>query len=201
MKMEEFQVLAHVSNGKEIIAYIETGEILPDLCLIDMQLPEDSGLEYAKWIKKNYPNTKVIMLTEMQSHPQLERGIIVGIDGYILKESSLDQFKYVLLLAMDDQFVVPKYFINKFSERLSELHKIEREDSLAFIEGKLQQKELSEKELKLIQYINRGWTNKLIAEELDITRGTVKNYISMLYKKMDISNRDQLRKLLEQKTS
>nr|WP_275580785.1 LuxR C-terminal-related transcriptional regulator [Aquibacillus albus] len=119
-----------------------------------------------------------------------------------MKESSLDQFKQLLRLIDDGQFIAPKFFVNHFSERLIGLQKLEKEGSIHTIRKRFQhQKDLHDRELRLIQCINRGWSNRMIAEELSISEGTVKNYISEMYKKLNISNRTELKQLLAKVTS
>ncbi len=79
--------------------------------------------------------------------------------------------------------------------------KIERESSLHFIKEHFQnRKDLNNREWQIIQLMKKGWTNRMIAEQLGISEGTVKNYLSIIYKKLEIKNRVELLQMLSDMT-
>lgn len=203
-EMDEFFVIASVNNGEEVIEFIDRKEVLPDLCLLDIQTHKMAGVIYTERLKALFPKMKVVLLTDLTGESFIEKALSIGIDGYVLKESSLDQFKQMLRLIIEGQFVAPQHLIQHFSERLLTLQGIEKDGSMYAIKELFKGEkdlDLNDRDYRLIQFVNKGWTNQMIANELSIKEGTVKNYISGMYKKLHIRSRRELIQIMMKMTS
>ncbi|WP_117168570.1 response regulator transcription factor [Paraliobacillus sediminis] len=203
-EMDEFLVIASVDNGEEAIEFINRKEVFPDLCLLDIQTQKMTGVIYAERLKDLFPKMKVVLLTDLAGESFIEKALSVGIDGYVLKESSLDQFKQMLRFIIEGQFIAPQHLIHHFSERLITLQGIEQDGSMFAIKELFKEEkdlDLNDRDYRLIQFVNKGWTNQMIANELSIKEGTVKNYISGMYKKLHIRSRRELMQILMKTTS
>ncbi|WP_208586910.1 response regulator [Gracilibacillus suaedae] len=199
--MEEFQVIGTLTNGQEVINFIKEKEVRPFLILLDIHMPVMNGLECAKKLKEMHPNIKVVLLSAFDDEESIETVLSVSADGYILKSSGLDEFKDTLRFIIDGKFVAPQTLVQHFSQRLDSLLKLERESSLQFIKEQFNKhKDLNNRELQIIQLIKKGWTNRMIADQLGISEGTVKNYLSLIYKKLKIKSRVELLQILSDMT-
>nr|WP_275580782.1 response regulator transcription factor [Aquibacillus albus] len=195
--MEAFKVIGAVSNGKEVIELIENVQVIPYLCLLDINLEQQEEMACTKWLKKNYPTIKVVLTTAYKEQTCIEEIISARADGYIFRGSGIDQFQQALRFITEGQFVAPTNLVHQFSKRLSKLQKLEEQRSLDYYKKLFHDyDDLSERDLRIIQYMGSGFSNQMIADDLDLNVGTVKNYISIIYKKLNISNRRELKELL-----
>lgn len=199
--MEEFSVIGKLTNGQEVRDFIKQKEVRPFLCLLDIHMPIMDGMECAKKLKEIYPNIKIVLLSAYEDEESIERVLSVCADGYILKSSSLDEFKETLRFIIDGKFVAPQKMVHHFAKRLDSLLKMERESSLHYIKEHFNhRKDFNKREWQIIQLMKKGWTNRMIAEHLGISEGTVKNYLSIIYKKLNIKSRVELLKILSEMT-
>jgi DNA-binding NarL/FixJ family response regulator len=198
---KNYDILASVSNGKEALHFLENSEILPHICIMDILMPEMDGIECSKTIKQLFPSTKIVLLTSYDHDTYLEQGVMANIDGYLLKETNLDSFYRVLEMVLEGQFVAPKRMMNQIASRLTSLIEMERKSKEDNLHGllSLYSDSLDNKDLEIIKLIWQGWTNRMIAEDLYISEGTVKNYVSRMYKKLKINTRSELMQLLAEK--
>ncbi|ENH96427.1 LuxR family transcriptional regulator [Gracilibacillus halophilus YIM-C55.5] len=200
-EMEEFQVIGKLKNGQEVIDFIKKMEVRPYICLLDIHMPVMDGMECAKQLKEIFPDTKVVLLSAYDDEESIESVLSVCADGYILKSSGLDEFKETLRFIIEGKFVAPQKLVQYFSKRLDALLQIERESSLHYIKERFNHRtDLNQREWQIIQLMKKGWTNKMIAESLEISEGTVKNYLSIIYKKLHIKNRVELLQMLSKMT-
>lgn len=190
-----YTILAGVNNGRQALQFLETTAVLPDLCLLDIQMPELDGIECAKRIRKRYPSIKIALLTSFTSESYMEQGLLSGVDGYILKDTSIEAFDRAIQTVLDGQFTAPAMLMNFLSGRLKMFTEMEQKSSIRFT-TELLSRSLNEKDIEIVRFIWRGWTNQMIADELYISDGTVKNYISRIYRKLEITNRVELMHLL-----
>ncbi|WP_066192035.1 MULTISPECIES: response regulator [Gracilibacillus] len=196
-EMEEFEVIAKFGDGQQVLDFIEQEQSEPSLVLLSSQLPNLQGWECVKRIKQVYPDAKAVILSTHDDDSTFEAALMVGADGYILKDTSLDRFKEALRFVIAGDFIAPQTFIRYFSSRLSVLRQMEREQSFAYIEDRLPiQSDMTQREKNIIQLIQKGWINKKIAEKLKVSEGTVKKSLSQIYQKLGIKSRVELIELL-----
>jgi DNA-binding NarL/FixJ family response regulator len=193
-----YEVIASVSNGEETLHFLENSDILPDLCVLDIQMPKMDGIECTKIVKQLFPAIKILLLTSYDHDTYMEQSFMVNVDGYLLKEANLDSFYRAVDTVLDGQFVAPIRMMNKIAARLTSLREIERKSKYNNLTKLLSvhSDSLDNKDLEIIKLIWQGWTNRMIAEDLYISEGTVKNYVSRMYRKLKINTRSELLQLL-----
>ncbi|MBP1154235.1 MULTISPECIES: response regulator transcription factor [unclassified Paenibacillus] len=190
-----YTILAAVANGRQALQYLETHTERPDLCLLDIQMPELDGIDCARFIRERYPSVKIALLTSFNSESYMEQGLISGVNGYILKDTNNEAFDRSIQSMLDGQFIAPAALMNFLSGRLKMLTEMEQKSSIRYT-TELLSRSLDEKDIEIVWFIWRGWTNRMIADELYISEGTAKNYISRIYRKLQINNRSELMQLL-----
>lgn len=174
----EVEVLALGYDGKEAVSLYK--EWKPDIILMDIQMKEMSGLEAAKEIKDIDENAKIILLTTFLDDGYVREALQVGASGYILKQD----FSGVLP-ALKAVFSGQNVFGNQIVSRLP--HILEEKESLPYSEYGI-----TSKEFEIIELVAQGLSNKEIANQLFLSEGTVRNYISIVLDKLELRDRTQL---------
>ena len=162
---EEFEVIATCVNGKDTIEACEKS--LPDIILMDMQMPVLSGAEATRILKEKHPEVKIVALTTFDDHETVENALNAGCDGFLLKVLDPEQLRSSLHSVVDGVSVMD-------AEAMKHLR--QKEETLTA-------GEFNERELTVIKLVCKGYTNKEIAGVLSLQPGTVKNIVSMLLSK------------------
>lgn len=167
-------------NGKEAVELCM--ELLPDLVLLDIRMPEYTGIEAAKIIKSFCPNTKVVMLTTFEDFENITKSFINRIDGYILKDvKSNELIMAVKCISCGFQVIhgAAGNFLQDEFIRLSnsEVHQLQQ---------------LKTEDIKIIKYISDGKSNREIGELMNYTEGTIKNRVSKLIELFEAKDRTQV---------
>lgn len=181
--ISDISIIGMAANGKEAIDLCEKEN--PEIVLMDIQMPEMDGVKATEEIKKRMPHIKVIILTTFQDINHVKNALNAGAEGYILK-------------AVDPQFLVTGIHMVYHGGSLipQELAKeVFQSFSTSEEKGVFEQSpavniyELNKQELKILKYLAQGISNKAISEKMFLSLGTVKNYISNIYSKLDVKNR------------
>lgn len=179
-----FEVLDDFDDGYKLLDVLP--ESKADLLLLDLHMPEISGLDLLKKIKIKGFTQKVIILTASEDSTELYDAISAGADGYLLKGSDSDEIIDSLQIAMLGDVVIPSAGITLLARHLSESHHMVQPGTADH------GLELTEREQQTLQLITKGMSNKLIARELGISDGTVKVYVKSLLRKLNLSSRLEL---------
>ena len=172
------EVIDEAGNGLECLEKLEKD--LPDVLLLDINMPEMNGLEVLQYIRKNKIDVKVIVLTVHNEVEYLLKAVDMKVDGYILKDSETEiLIKGILTVNEGEKYIQPE-LIPLLNSRMIN-RDVEKE--------KL--KSLTKREIEVLKDIAAGSLNKEIAINLGISERTVKNHISNIFKKIDVSDRTQ----------
>jgi two-component system, NarL family, response regulator DevR len=173
-----FEVVAEAASANEAIE--KAMQHQPDIVLMDIRLVGSSGIEACQEIKARLPQTKVIMLTSYAEDEMLFAAIRAGATGYVLKQIGSDALiRSIESAARGEAALDPSLTQRLFSEMR---RSIEREEHAAF-------SELTPQEMQVLGQIADGKTNREIAEALFLSEGTVRNYVSSILSKLNVSNR------------
>lgn len=176
----KFQVVAEASNAKEAIA--KTMEYKPDVVVMDIRLPGKSGIEATHEIVNKLPETKVIILTSFADDELLFDAIKAGASGYILKQiGSVELVEALKKIGRGEAILDPKLTQKVFQRVRQDLHKAGGE---AFTL-------LTERELGILRLVSEGKRNKEIAGEVYLSEKTVRNYVSSILSKLNLSTRTE----------
>lgn len=176
---EDIEVIATAENGE--IAFQKSIELTPDVILMDIRMPIMNGVDSVKKIKSILPKVAVIMLTTFDDDEYIIEALSNGASGYLLKDMPSEKLIEAIRDSLKGQLFIPTNIAAKLISRL-----YEKEASKNTLKRDLS---LSERELQVSSLLIEGYNNKQISSKLFISEGTVKNYISNIYRKIGISDR------------
>lgn len=173
----DMEVVATADNGWAAVQLVV--EHQPDVVLMDIQMPGRSGIDALKEIKARYPDTRVLMLTTFDPDDYILDSFRNGADGYLLKDLSGEKLVSTIRDAHLGNVTIPASIAARIIAHIpKELHK-----KNLFDFG------LTQRETEIAELLAKGYLNDNIAQTLEISLGTVKNYISSLYSKLHVKNR------------
>jgi len=174
----ELTVVGEAESVASAIA--EARRSQPDVVIMDVRLPDGSGVEACREIRAERPDTKVLMLTSYADDEAVLASIIAGASGYLLKQTrSQDLAEAIRKVARGESLLDPGV-TGRVLERLRSGAKEDDELSL-----------LSEQEQRILDLIAQGRTNKEIAQEVFLSDKTVKNYVSSILSKLNFRRRSE----------
>lgn len=174
----QYEVVAQAENATEAIKKVETYK--PNIVLMDIRLPGMSGIEACEKICSKYPETKVIMLTSYAEDEMLFSAIKAGASGYVLKQiNAKDLINSIESVARGEASLDPAVTQRVFQEVRKA---VQEEEASAF-------SNLSQQEKMVLKLVSEGKTNRDIAQNLFLGEGTVRNYVSSILSKLNVSNR------------
>ena len=183
---DEIEVTGAVASVDEALASIR--ETMPDAVLIDIRMPGKDGVEGTRLIKNRYPNVKVIVLTTFDDDEYVYGALKYGASGYLLKGCSKAELMKAIHLALSGGAMINPEIATKVIRQFSEMAR--REDIIQVSDELADQ--LNESEIKIIQVVGRGLSNREISATLYLSEGTVRNYISSILTKLELRDRTQL---------
>lgn len=174
---ENYAVLFEADNGKDVKDKISR-HIIPDIILLDVNMPDMDGYETAKWIYKNYPQIKILALSMFTDESIIIRMLRLGAKGYILKNAEPEELKLALDSVMTKDFYLSEYISGKV---ISGLHK-----DIDLPEEPVQ---LNDKEREFLQWACSEMTYKDIAVKMFVSPRTVDDYRNALFEKLKVKSR------------
>ncbi|MGA5715977.1 response regulator [Bacillus bombysepticus] len=179
---EDLELVGEANNGKE--ALVKVGETTPDVILMDLYMPEMDGVEATAYIKKEYPNVKVIVLTSFSDQAHVLPALRAGASGYILKDVEPDQLVEAIRSAYKGNIQLHPDIANALLSQTLPAEEKEEEPSI-------QVDVLTARENEVLQLLAKGMSNKEVASVLVITEKTVKAHVSSILSKLNLSDRTQ----------
>jgi len=161
---EDMEVVGKAGNGEEALTLIKKRQ--PDICVMDIEMPLKSGLEAAEELKDDF--CKVIVLTTFARSGYFERARNAGVSGYLLKDSPSEELAAAIRTIMNGRKVYSPELVDMAYDN---------------------ENPLTEREEQVIKLIAEGKTTKEIAKQLFLTNGTVRNYVSVILEKLEVTNR------------
>ena len=183
---EGIQVTDTVGNGQEVIQSIRKNA--PDVILMDIRMPKMDGVQCTKIIKENYPQIKIIILTTFDDDEFVYNALKFGASGYLLKGVSMDELVNAIRTVHNGRAMINPDIATKVVKLFSQMAKA---DYSIQVEER-NEKELTKTEWKIIEQVEFGASNKEIAENLNLSEGTVRNYLSTILNKLGLRDRTQL---------
>ena len=174
----QFNVVAEAGNASEALDRI--ARYKPDVVVMDIRLPGKNGIEATREIIQQYPHTKVIMLTSYAEDELLFDAIAAGASGYVLKQIGSNELVNALEKIGRGESLVDPTLMQKVFARVREASRKAEDEAFAT---------LSDQELKILSLVAKGKTNKEIAEAVFLSEQTVRNYVSSILSKLNLSTR------------
>ncbi|MBN2220647.1 MAG: response regulator transcription factor [Vallitaleaceae bacterium] len=180
------EVTDAVEDGKSVIASIRRNK--PDVILMDIRMPIMDGVQCTKIIKEHDPSIKIIILTSFDDDEYILSALRDGASGYLLKGISVAELVEAIHKVHSGSAMINPNITQKFIELYSEMAK----NSLAVQVEKKSINDLTDYEWNVIRYVAKGLSNKEIAAKLNLSEGTVRNYLSNVLNKLNLRDRTQL---------
>jgi DNA-binding NarL/FixJ family response regulator len=152
----------------------------PDVVVMDIRMPGKNGIEACEEIKEQLPEVEVIMLTSYAEDEMLFDAISAGAAGYVLKQGGGEELVRAVRRVAEGDALLDPAVTQRVLERVRKATRAEQ--AAAF-------KDLTEQELRVLGLVSEGCTNKEIAKALFLGEGTVRNYVSSILSKLDLTNR------------
>jgi two-component system, NarL family, response regulator DevR len=179
-RREKFQVVAEAGSVEEALEAARRFQ--PDLVIMDVRLPDGSGIEACREIRAELPATRVVMLTSYPDEEAVLSAIIAGASGYLLKQVRARDLVNALEAVGRGESLLDPAVTEKVLERVRRIASGTYTDELA---------QLTAQEQKILQLVAEGKTNKEIASEVFLSDKTVKNYVSSILSKLNLQRRAQ----------
>lgn len=179
----DMEVIGTAADGLE--AYAVVAECRPDVLIMDISMPPgEGGLEAAKKIKEDFPDTKILILTMNDDEEYLFHLLKNGASGYVLKSTPEEELLYAIrTVHAGDIYIHPKMVKSLVREWMKGDHTERGQDPLEL---------LSKREIEVLPLIAKGYGNKEIAEQLFISVKTVEAHKAKIMEKLNIKSRSEL---------
>jgi DNA-binding NarL/FixJ family response regulator len=178
----DIQVVGEAESGEEAIAKV--GEFLPDVILMDINIPGKNGIEATRVIKQESPKIKILMLTMYNHDEYFMQAIRGGADGYLLKDAPSEHVVDAIRSVAKGHSVIHPSMTKKFLNFGTENNEVREEPSKESL--------LTEREKEVLLCLVQGMNNKEIAQSLFISDKTVKIHVSNIFRKLDVKSRSQV---------
>jgi len=179
-RREGFQVVAEAGTVAEAIEAARRFQ--PDIVVMDVRLPDGSGVEACREIRSEFPSTRVVMLTSYPDEEAVLSAIVAGASGYLLKQVRARDLITALETVGRGGSLLDPAVTEKVLERIRRIATGGQSDELAA---------LTAQERRILLLVAEGKTNKEIATEIFLSDKTVKNYVSSILSKLNLERRAQ----------
>ncbi len=179
-RREHFQVVAEAGTAAEAVEMARKFE--PDLVVMDVRLPDGSGIEACREIRQEFPHMRVVILTSYPDEEAVLSAIIAGASGYLLKQIRARDLIAALESVGRGESLLDPAVTEKVLDRVRRIATGTYTDEMA---------QLTQQEQKILLLVAEGKTNKEIAQEVFLSDKTVKNYVSSILSKLNLERRAQ----------
>jgi two-component system response regulator DevR len=179
-RREHIQIVAEAGTVAEAVAAAARAQ--PDVIVMDVRLPDGTGIEACRDIRAEHPNIRVLMLTSYADDEAVYGSIIAGAAGYLLKQTRARELVGAIEAVARGESLLDPTVTSAVLTRMRELASGGHKDPLA---------ELSEQERRILGLIAEGKTNREIAATVYLSEKTVKNYVSTILSKLGMERRAQ----------
>lgn len=186
---EEIEIIGEACNGKDLLDKLAL--LSPEVILMDIRMPVMGGIEATRAVKEIYPYIKIIILTTFYEDSYIFEVLKNGADGYILKDSSSAEIiRSIIAVCEGNVLLNPKVA----AKVVKALDSVKDNQSMPAAKGEEEKllRFLTQRELEVAEHILKGKSNKAISEDMFVTEGTVKNYVSRILEKLALNSRAEL---------
>jgi DNA-binding NarL/FixJ family response regulator len=178
--MPEITLVGEASSGHEAVELALAHQ--PDVVLMDLQMPEGSGLEATRELNKRSPNTRILVVTLFEDDDSIFTALRAGAHGYILKDADEEEMMRAIRAVGEGEAIFSPAIATRLMDYFAAASKQVPQEIFP---------ELTEREREILTLIARGESNAAIAERLTISLKTVRNHVSNIYNKLQVADRAQ----------
>lgn len=184
---EDLVIVGEASDGEDTIKKVES--LRPDVVLLDLNMPKMNGIEVARWVKKNQPDTQIVILTIHEDENYMFEVIRAGALGYLLKDVEPTMLvKAIRIVAEGQSFIYPTLtgrLVGEFA-RLTDNSQLAQPRYY-----KPHPDRLTMREMDILRLLVCGMTNQEIASRLYLSEKTIKNHLTSVFRKFSVNDRTQ----------
>ena len=173
-------VVGEASNGPEVVAMAK--KLKPDVILMDIKLPQMDGVSATRIIRKECPNTNVLILSSYEDEAHVTEAIQAGANGYLSKMLPASELVHALKTFTSEGVMIPQPIMGKLIQGLRQMGQPGYENA---------PDALTATEIKVMSLLGKGNSNKEIAATLDCSVKTVKNHLNSIFQKLSVNNRTE----------
>jgi len=181
---EGFEVVGEAATGQQAITL--TGQLQPDVVLLDIRMPDVDGLQALARIKAAHPHISVIMLTTYANPGYLARAVNLGAAGYLSKEVDPDRIPIAVRAAARGDHLLDRELLRTALTSVADNTPVDPQEPVSLPVGTL-----TEREIEVLRLIVNGLSNELIAQTLSVSVPTVKTHVRHIFEKLGVSDRTQ----------
>lgn len=178
---QDMLVVGEAGTAEEALQKVE--QVKPDIAVLDIQLPGRSGLEVCRELRKDYPGTKVVILTSHADDSFVTQALRAGASGYILKQVGNEELMRAIRAVYRGEMALDPKTSAKVIAKLDQLSRSKEENAFS---------QLSMREMDVLNLVAQGDSNRAIGLVLNLSEVTVRNYISNILEKLQLRNRIEL---------
>ena len=175
------EVVGEASNATDALREVE--RLQPDVVLMDIRMPGEGGIEATRQVMKQFPKSKVIILTSYSDDELVLRAIQAGAAGYVLKQADNEELLRAIAAAARGEAVLDPSTTIRLLEKVREMDRQMNQNAFH---------DLSEREISVLAELAKGKTNGDIGQVLNLSEKTVRNHVSSILEKLHLSNRVEL---------
>jgi two-component system response regulator DegU len=173
-------VVGEASNGPEVVAMAK--KLKPDVILMDIKLPQMDGVSATRIIRKECPNTNVLILSSYEDEAHVTEAIQAGANGYLSKMLPASELVNALKTFTSEGVMIPQPIMGKLIQGLRQMGQSGYDNA---------PDALTATEIKVMSLLGKGNSNKEIASTLDCSVKTVKNHLNSIFQKLSVNNRTE----------
>lgn len=175
--LDGYEVLAEADNGRDLKNKI-LQHLVPDIVLLDVNMPEMDGFQTTEWLHKNYPHIRVLVLSMLSDERTIIKMFRLGAKGYLLKNTDPDELKKALDAIVAKNVYLSEYVSGKLVSGLNKYADLEEQPVL-----------LNEREKEFLQWVCSELAYKDIAEKMNLSPRTIDDYRQALFTKLKVHSR------------
>ena len=177
----DMEIVGEAENGRT--TYEKAKELMPDVVLMDISMPELNGVQATELLRRDCPSTRILVLTAYKDKGYLDRLLKVGASGFILKLSAAEELIGAIRLVAEGRTYLDPQMVDRIAEGYV------RSKTL---KGEVRQRELTAREEEVLRLIARGYSNKEISNQLKIAVKTVESHKTNLMQKLELRSRTEI---------
>jgi DNA-binding NarL/FixJ family response regulator len=175
----DIEVVGEAADGASAVRLAT--DMAPDVVLMDVRMPKQTGIEACTAIKDAAPNARIIMLTVSDEEADLYEAVKNGASGYLLKDSSIDEVAQAVRVVADGQSLISPSMAIKLLDEFKQMSRTDR--------STVPTPRLTDRELEVLRLVAQGLNNREIAKQLFISENTVKNHVRNILEKLQLHSR------------
>lgn len=173
------EVIGEAADGQDVIR--QAKKLKPDVILMDIKLPHLDGVSATRLIRKECPNTNVLILSSYEDEAHVMEAIQAGANGYLSKMLPATELVNALKAFANDGVMIPQAVMGKLIQGLRQMSAGGQSSPVA----------LTKTEVRALSFLGSGLSNKEIAQKMDCSVKTIKNHLNAIFQKLEVSNRTE----------